>query len=294
MQPLVADPTSALAHTASNAAAQHLLYVLLDSNLPTGGFVSSSGLESYTKHGFLPPRSYRRHRSHHHDDHHQQEGQGQRGELSRVKQSVGDNVVDFAKAEMDNFSSTTGAFVLDAWKALDVGGRPGRRRCGKCGKFQGGTTPAVSKDVDEERQDGDGDDLTRLVLGDIVRLDKHHEASLLSHVARRASRAQGMAMLTLFARGLTAPPSNPNPSTGCPETDDESSGEDDQVQRLGKEVMDGYRKLVRLGEAPGHLAVCWGLMTRALGLDLGKYPLPASLMENILLFSSWAAVLSRG
>ena len=38
------------------ASESYLVQLLSDSNLPTGGFIASGGLESYHAHGFLPPR----------------------------------------------------------------------------------------------------------------------------------------------------------------------------------------------------------------------------------------------
>lgn len=38
------------------ATESYLVQLLSDSNLPTGGFIASGGLESYHAHGFLPPR----------------------------------------------------------------------------------------------------------------------------------------------------------------------------------------------------------------------------------------------
>ena len=72
---------------------------------------------------------------------------------------------------------------------------------------------------------------------------------MINHVARRASRAQGVALLTLYAKGL-APP-----------TDGELLGH----------ALDQYKLRVRREEAPGHLPVCWGALTAALGLPLGKF-----------------------
>ena len=37
------------------ASESYLVQLLSDSNLPTGGFIASGGLESYHAHGFLPP-----------------------------------------------------------------------------------------------------------------------------------------------------------------------------------------------------------------------------------------------
>ncbi|KAL1738340.1 UreF-domain-containing protein, partial [Schizophyllum fasciatum] len=74
------------------------------------------------------------------------------------------------------------------------------------------------------------------------------EASTLNHVARRASRAQGVALLTLYAKGL-APPRGAEPL---------------------RRALDAYKRRVRRADAPGHLPVCWGALAAALGLPLAR------------------------
>jgi urease accessory protein UreF len=170
---------------------QHLLHVLLDSNLPTGGFISSSGLESFAKHGLLD------------------------------KQGVTQSVVAFARAEIENYRMMTLCFVVDAWNLVTSGD----------------------------------------TLDKIVTLDMYHESTTLSHVARRSSKAQGVAMLTLYARGL------------CP------SG-------TGNVMIDEYKRLIRQNKTPGHLAVCWGVITAVLGLPLGTssstYPTDARSRDPLV------------
>ncbi len=46
------------------------------------------------------------------------------------------------------------------------------------------------------------------LLSALLALDARHEACLLSHVSRRSSKAQGVALLTLFSRGLSQPPAS--------------------------------------------------------------------------------------
>jgi urease accessory protein len=197
----------------------HLLYILLDSNLPTGGFVSSSGLESYVKHGFLGHPSYSAFAF-------ASDPNKETKEFSAVKgtKDIIRGVTDFAEAEVGHYANTTGCFVRDSW--------------------------------------------LRTILGKIEELDGYHESTLLSHVARRASKAQGVAMLTLFGRGLTRP-------VGFEaEYQDKEQGqvEDEGVkEKKSKDLIDAYKLLVRKGSVPGHLAICWGIITAALGLALGTY-----------------------
>ncbi|KAL1408734.1 hypothetical protein Q8F55_005547 [Vanrija albida] len=209
---------AASATAAAAATAQHLLYVLLDSNLPTGGFVASSGLESYAKHGFLRPPPAEPY------------AEGQAAPVSVEQRAApssaaalgpakaGPALVSFAQAEVDNYAASTGWYVAQAHAAVRA-------------------------------YDGEGLDAGVAAL---LALDAAHEATLLSHVARRASKAQGIATLSLYFRGLGPPPGFDG-EAGAPAT---------------RALVDAYRARIRKGLAPGHLAVCWGVMTAALGLDL--------------------------
>src|SRR5262249_34698388 len=80
------------------------------------------------------------------------------------------------------------------------------------------------------------------------------------HVARRASKAQGIALLTLYSKGFSRPKCLPD----CI-ADDVRIHE----SRLST-LLDKYKLLIRKEEAPGHLPICWGMLTGALGLTLGQ------------------------
>ena len=100
---------------------------------------------------------------------------------------------------------------------------------------------------DDEEQLGD-------VLTDLVALDELYHATTLNHVARRASQAQGVALLTLYTKSFSRP---------------ESSGWSKEDHRLSH-LIDRLKLLVRRGETHGHLPICWGILTGALGLSLGR------------------------
>jgi urease accessory protein len=222
----------------------HLLYILLDSNLPTGGFVSSSGLESYVKHGFLGLPSYSTFTS---------GSETNTKEFTAVKgvKDVIRGVTDFAEAEVGHYANTTGCFVRDSWDFVD--------------SFL--SSPTTLGTEIEEPRDGKG---LRGVLKKIEELDGYHESTLLSHVARRASKAQGVAMLTLFGRGLTRPVGFDEPKRGEDEgVEDEEGINIKEKEKRSKDLIDAYKLLVRKGSVPGHLAICWGVITAALGLALG-------------------------
>lgn len=194
-----------------SAAESHLLYVLLDSNLPTGGFVASSGLESYAKHGLLSPLL---------------------GEKSTAKKTQ-DAVLNFVDESLRNYASGTMAFVRDAWNALD----------------------------DNIREEGGEFGVT-----DTLReLDNLYEAMTLNHVTRRSSTAQGIALLTLFSKSLAG-------------TDGHAADAEEGESQAAVEAVEHFRRMIRKGETFGHLPVCWGLLTRASGLGLGRSQFPAPIL----------------
>ena len=100
-------------------------------------------------------------------------------------------------------------------------------------------------------------------LSALGRLDALYDASTLNHVARRASCAQGAALLTLYTRGFTRPALLP--------PDDDNNNAENRASAL----VTALKLRVRRGEpdAPvGHLPICWGVLTGALGLTIGKRP----------------------
>ncbi|ESK96987.1 urease accessory protein [Moniliophthora roreri MCA 2997] len=147
----------------------YILLLLADSNLPTGSFVASSGLESYFAHGYTGTIPFLR-----------------------------DSIASYARSALP--------FASDAHRAIS----------------------------DES------------ALQRLVELDLHYEAMTLNHVTRRASQSQGVALLTLYSKSFAS---------------------DDT--RMANLVTD-YKLMIRREQAPGHLPVCWGILTGALGLTLDR------------------------
>lgn len=243
----------------------HLIYLLLDSNLPTGGFVASSGLESWAKHGFLSSQTG-------YDDPSTSTSANKAGPSRNYGPGSGSGsgpgptisskrVTEFLDAEVENYARSTGVYVRKGWKIVNdlLEGR-----CVKCGRTR--RKMNTSSKLEAENIEP--------ALQEILDLDKIHESTLLSHVSRRASKAQGVAILTLYTKGLSRPPGYED----CIEADDGGDGDDERRRRrsgrdredIAAGVVEGYKKLIRRNIAPGHLAVCWGVMTAALGLSLGE------------------------
>ena len=91
----------------------------------------------------------------------------------------------------------------------------------------------------------------------IKALDDLYEAMTLNHVARRASKSQGVALLTLYTKGFSPPMSLPIK---------QMTTRDGLVGKL----VDRYKLRIRREESQGHLPICWGILTAALNLSLGK------------------------
>jgi urease accessory protein len=103
-------------------------------------------------------------------------------------------------------------------------------------------------------------------LAALGRIDALYDASTLNHIARRASCAQGAALLTLYTRGFTRPALLPS-----------LTPDDDDAENRAAALVAALKLRVRRGEpdAPaGHLPVCWGVLTGALGLTIGEHPDP--------------------
>lgn len=89
-------------------------------------------------------------------------------------------------------------------------------------------------------------------LETVIRLDRLFETTTLNHVARRASTAQGVALLTLMMKGLVPPTWMRANEPG---------------KRRLETLADNFKFEIRRGTASGHLPVCWGIITAALGLS---------------------------
>ena len=201
----------------------YLLLLLSDGNLPTGSFVSSSGLESYFKHGFphvaaktapsapnvkLPPQM--------------------------------DTVITFIQDSLSSYAQLSLPFVTDAHLAV-----------------------VAFRDASSSFQ-------TEAALRRLQDLDQLCEVMTLNHVAKRASRAQGVALLTLHSKGFSPPPWLDSLFEGNSPMENQSKG--------GVPfdlLIDTFKLLIRKGDTQGHLPICWGMLTGALQLSLGgPFPLP--------------------
>lgn len=87
----------------------------------------------------------------------------------------------------------------------------------------------------------------------LLELDELYETMTLNHVAKRASKAQGVALLTLYAKGFACP---------------SGLSDEDHLSKSLNVLIDRLKLMVRGEETHGHLPVCWGVLTGALRISL--------------------------
>lgn len=177
------------------------LLSLSDSALPTGGFVASSGLESFLQHGFLQTSTG---------------GSQSFTLLSFLRESL----VSYAHLNLHFFESAHKA----VWSL---------RRLDK--------PDNIAIDA---------------IVNEIIDIDDGLEQMLLNHVTRRASKAQGIALLTLYSRAFATLPS-------------QAAGEGAATSMT--QLMDALKLAVRSKSSSmqGHLPVCFAVLCAVLGLSLG-------------------------
>lgn len=212
------------------ALEDYLLLVLSDSNLPTGGFVASSGLESWLQHGYAatsapPPASA---------------NDPPEATDSASRQSGTDGAIKaFVGQSLDSYARLNAPLLRRAHATVEQLRSAGRS-----------TSTSFSAEQKEEPIDND------CTLADILATDALCETMTLNHVARRASIAQGVALLTLYDRAFAPPPRS-----------DEARRSAAVIQLVAE-----YRSAVKSGKesANGHMSVAFGVLTAAIGISIGK------------------------
>lgn len=143
--------------------------------------------------------------------------------------SGAEGLLQFIRLSLETYSNNSAAFLLDAHHLV--------------------TSHVTCKpplEVDSERQD--------LLLRNISRLDEHYHAMTLNHVAQRASKAQGIALLTLFTKSFSQ------------EADTKASNEALNVSECSQ-VIRRLKASIRSDEMHGHLPICWAAFTACLGIS---------------------------
>ncbi|GAA5996949.1 urease accessory protein UreF [Rhodotorula paludigena] len=214
----------------SSSLEQYLLVLLSDSNLPTGGFVASSGLESWIQHGYLslPPPA---------------RPSNAPSPTPRPRPPAEASLLAFVALSLHSYARLNVPFLRAAHSAVSSL-RPSRHP---------DPTPSTSSSASSASPATAHVDAA---LSGVLAADALCEAMTLNHVARRASTAQGVALLTLYERALAPLPGEGGPS-------------DEDVKLLVRR----YRAAVRTqqheaGSANGHMSVAFAVLTAAVGLSL--------------------------
>lgn len=100
------------------------------------------------------------------------------------------------------------------------------------------------------------EEATSSTLRRLSSLDDLYHSMTLNDVTRRASQAQGVALLTLFSKGFSEP-QLVRSSDGPP------------TEHAILHLVDELKLRIRREEVHGHLPICWGILTAALGMSLG-------------------------
>jgi len=95
------------------------------------------------------------------------------------------------------------------------------------------------------------------LCGELGALDDLYETMTLNHVAKRASKSQGVALLTLYTKGFSSPASLPVTHTTARDV-------------FAGKLVDRYKLKIRREEVQGHLPICWGILAASLNVSLGK------------------------
>ena len=175
--------------------------------------------------------------------------------LFRVPGPPGSDILAFLRSSVDTYARSALPFARDAHRVAAA--------------YVSGEPPEPDLDA---------------ALVALTKLDALYDASTLNHVARRASCAQGAALLTLYTRGFTRPALLP------------SLVADDDENRAAALVA-ALKLRVRRGEpdAPvGHLPVCWGVLTGALGLTVGEHPGPVARCADTHTHTHTCVYIERG
>lgn len=155
--------------------------------------------------------------------------------------------VDFVRDNLSSYSRSALAFVSDAHQLVHAMVEPMK----------------ATEQVDSAIGDSSIDD----TLQRLAALDALYETTTLNHAARRASRTQGVALLSLYSKGFA------KPAAFCT-----TRGADKELSTYNgtltldsvlTKLVDGLKLSARREETYGHLPICWGVLTAALGLSLG-------------------------
>ncbi|KAJ1915841.1 hypothetical protein H4219_004100 [Mycoemilia scoparia] len=211
-----------------------LLWQLADSQLPTGGFVASGGLEAGVQGGFISDTQFNKHNT-------KQNG---------AENSSRYTLMEFILSSTYNQARFSLPFASTVHNALSSQHKVLATAC-----------------EDDPGQDLDG--LAKEMCDKIAKLDNTHNAMLASNaVAKRASLAQGMGFLGLFNRSYAA--ANIFDHHHHHNTNSTSPSASQKWQALVKSIGKELQRMARLGEIRGHWPIVFGFVCAALEIPLAR------------------------
>ncbi|PWZ03113.1 hypothetical protein BCV70DRAFT_154698 [Testicularia cyperi] len=265
----------------------YLLLLLSDSNLPTGGFVASSGLESFFAHGFLhnvQPVSAMANYGSSSSSHSPSGSAGSGRRTAPTQAQLSSSTLSFARSTLHSYARSSFPFLSRVHAVV-----------------------AEYLDNSVLFEDQQADDLTEC-LKSISWLDYSYHTLLLNHVARRASKAQGIALLTLYSKAFAKPINLEHEHFDA--KSQATNVEDEKVKiaaaarlvdRLKLDIRKSASKAtisppskpskgragwVESGSQHGHLPICWAVFSACLGLSLRKALYLHLFLQARSLFSS--------
>lgn len=289
------DPRGSL--TEESDFETYLLLLLSDSNLPTGGFVASSGLESFHAHGLLhtiakPP-------THSHDTAGVSSSSATAKRMAPSQAELSSATLSFARSTLHSYSRSSFSFLARV-HACVAGYLDSAVQAQLSPNIAGAQGSAI---------EGEARTALQACLDDVSRLDKSYHSLLLNHVARRASKAQGIALLTLYAKAFAKPidlerqpfdgsrigQRHAAPSQASDPHASTQRAEERRIE-LAAQLVDRLKMDVRRSSAQapgsaqlgpqGHLPICWGVFAACLGISLRKSLYLHLFLQARALFSS--------
>ncbi|GBB88876.1 hypothetical protein RclHR1_01550010 [Rhizophagus clarus] len=149
-----------------------------------------------------------------------------------------DSLLLFLSSSIENYAYSALPFVTDSWQII---------------------SPTSNN----------GDDDEALIFENIIKLDCLYESCTSNVITKRASKAQGVAMLTLFSKSFS----------------EEFSNDNEGKRNIGDRIIDKFKFEIRKENAFGHLPVTFGLVSKCLGISLER-------AQHLFLFFFSRAALS--
>lgn len=279
----------------------YLLLLLSDSNLPTGGFVASSGLESFFAHGLLHNSRFNHPLSP--TPSATASSSSSLGPRNPNGRGIAPSQAQLSSATLSFTKSTLHSYARSSFPLL------ARVHYAVTRYLSDGVAARIGELCEEEEREEE-EERIKECLNTISRIDYTYHTLLLNHVARRASKAQGIALLTLYSKAFASPIDlSSEPFDGSCLSQRSSTSRDQQNQnqkqervriQLAANLVDKLKLEIRRSSHPntigsgwiergvqnGHFPICWAVFSACLGLSLEKAVYLHLFLQARSLFSS--------